>query len=343
MATKSVPLLESEEAGWFFGEPGTVRSAAAALAGRIGLDAQRAGEVSVAITEAATNLGKHAVHGAVVLRVVRAGPHTGLEFLTMDSGPGIQDLDAALRDGTSSTGTLGIGLGAVARLADAFAVHSLPGRGTVLAARFWPHEKGGASRVAPGEPVAAGLTRTSSGEQVCGDAWSARGDDESVTVLMCDGLGLGPPARAAARAAILAFHASDSSAPEAMMREIHAALLGTRGAAVAIARIEPWARRLEYCGVGSIEGSLVGPDTRADLTSHPGIVGHQMLMLRTAEHPLSPGSALVMHSDGLAGRWSAQTLPGVFAHPPIVLATELMREAVDRRDDAVVVVAKGLW
>jgi anti-sigma regulatory factor (Ser/Thr protein kinase) len=361
MGPMSIPLLESEEAGWFFDEPASARGAAAALGRRIGLSERRTAEVAVAVTEAATNLAKHAVAGALVLRVVHTGPHTGLEFLTMDSGPGIEDVAAALRDGMSTVGTLGIGLGAVARLADVFDVHSLPGRGTVLVARFWPHEEDGTSVVGPAEPVVAGLTRAISGEQVCGDAWAVRSDPldaaararlrdagaeadgESVTIMLCDGLGHGPLAMVAAQAAVLAFRGARPRDPEAMIGEIHSALRGSRGAAVAIVRIEPQEGRLLYCGVGNIDGTLITPESRVGLTSYPGIVGHQMRGLRTFEHALAPGGSLVLHSDGLTKRWTPQELPGFFEHSPIVMAAQLMREAGVRRDDASVVVAKGLW
>ncbi|HEX4788113.1 MAG TPA: ATP-binding protein, partial [Actinospica sp.] len=166
-------LLESEDVAWFRDELTAARGAAAALARRVGLDAQRAGQVALAVSELASNLGKHAVDGALLLRVVRTEQQAGIEVVAMDRGPGMADVADALRDGVSSTGTLGIGLGAVVRLADSVDVES-SGRGTVLAARFWA--VGSESRPAPGkaEPLVAGLTRAINGEQVCGDAWNAR-------------------------------------------------------------------------------------------------------------------------------------------------------------------------
>jgi anti-sigma regulatory factor (Ser/Thr protein kinase) len=378
-------LLESEDVAWFRDELTAARGVAAALARRVGLDEQRAAEVALCVSEAAGNLTKHAVDGSVLLRVVRSAQVAGVEVLTIDSGPGMADVAQSLRDGSSSTGTLGIGLGALARLADSLDIHSLPGRGTVMAARFW--NRGTARGFATEEPVVAGLTRAINGEQVCGDAWAARLDsggervatatvrpstaagfgwaaltaaadggstraapvtarspeDSAVLVMLCDGLGHGPLAALAGTAAVQAFRDGSARTPEEAIQEIHRALRGTRGAAVAVARIEPAAGRLLYCGVGNVSGVLLGPHSRAGLMSHPGIVGHQLRGLRTFEQPLPPGGALVMHSDGLTDRWSIDTLPGLLLHTPLVAAGQLLRTAGIRHDDAGVVVAKDLW
>ncbi|MFI1185437.1 ATP-binding protein [Streptomyces californicus] len=375
--------------------PSAARGAAATLARRIGLDAYRSSEVALAVSEAATNLQRHARDGALLLRVLRTPDRAGVEFVTVDTGPGIADVEAALSDGVSSAGTLGIGLGAVARLADAFDIHSLPGRGTVLAAQFWAREAGGGPT--GGVPsVASGLTRPISGETSCGDAWAVRIDEggpeaprspssgtahsgtygmygthspglfgggpgtpgtltsggsgrssassePAVLVVLCDGLGHGPLAALAAEAAVTAFRRSTARHPEPLLRDIHGALRGTRGGAVAVARIEPARGRVLYCGIGNVTGVLLGPDSRNGLLSAPGIVGSQMRTLRTFELPWKPGGALIMHSDGLTERWTADTMPGLLRHTPAVMAGQLLREAGVRRDDAGVVVVKGDW
>ncbi|MFJ9636671.1 ATP-binding SpoIIE family protein phosphatase [Streptomyces sp. NPDC101178] len=361
MTTLSV--LDQEDVEWFRAAaemPSAARGAAATLARRIGMDAYRSSEVALAVTEAATNLERHASDGALLLRVLRTPEQAGVEFVTVDTGPGIADVEAALSDGASSAGTLGIGLGAVARLADAFDIHSLPGRGTVMAAQFWAREAGAAPT--GGVPsVASGLTRPISGETSCGDAWAVRVDEggtegsrpfaggsapsaePAVLAMLCDGLGHGPLAALAAEAAVAAFRRSTARHPEGLLRDIHAALRGTRGGAVAVARIEPGRKRLLYCGIGNVSGVLLGPESRNGLLSAPGIVGQQMRSLRTFELPLKPGGALVMHSDGLTERWKADDLPGLLRHSPAVMAGQLLREAGVRRDDAGILVVKGAW
>lgn len=378
----TLTLLDCEDIAWFRDEPAmpsAARGAAASLARRIGLAGHRASEVALAVTEAATNLQRHATDGALLLRVLRDEDAAGVEFVMVDTGPGMADVTDALTDGTSTAGTLGIGLGTVARLADRFDIHSVPGRGTVMAAQFWARAAGSltadAIRRGPGA-VVSGITRPISGETVCGDAWSARvdpgheplprtfppslpaagpgsarttrpsagpGTEPALLVMLCDGLGHGPLAALASEAAVKAFQGSTARRPEDLLREVHRALRGTRGGAVAIARIEPAHGRLSFCGIGNVSGFLVGPESRSGLLSAPGIVGHQMRSLRTFEVPLPPGGALVMHSDGLTERWTTDTLPGLLRHTPAVMAGQLLREAAVRRDDAGIVVVQGAW
>ncbi|MFC1435563.1 ATP-binding protein [Streptacidiphilus sp. N1-3] len=343
MGQVSTSLVDSEDVAWFRDELTAARGAAAALARRTGLDEARCAEVALAVSEVATNLDKHARDGALLLRVLRTPLRAGVEVVALDQGPGIADVAEAMRDGNSSTGTLGIGLGAVGRLADTFDIYSLPGRGTVLAAGFW--SRTGADGGPRGRSGVAGLTRPMNGEQVCGDAWSTRLDDDgsAVLVMLCDGLGHGPMAALAGQAAAQAFRTGRARSPEDAVQEIHRALRGTRGAVVAVARIEPERERLLFCGIGNIAAALISADTRATLVSSPGIVGHQMRTLRTFEHPLPRDGALVLHSDGLSERWSPRDLPGLLQHPPVVIAAQLLRHAGTHRDDAAVVVARGQW
>lgn len=245
-------VLDHEDIAWLRDEegmPSAARGAAASLARRIGLGDQRASEVALAVSEAATNLRRHAHDGALLLRVVRTERSAAVEFVCVDNGPGIADVDAVLRDGVSTGGTLGIGLGTVRRLADAFDLYSQPGHGTVLAARFWPRESvlrrrpdeepeqgpddpswkraeaepgQAASAGTGGEPVVtvpvSGITRPITGEQVCGDAWAARALPDAdvdappaVLAMLCDGLGHGPAAARASELAVAAFRATDAA------------------------------------------------------------------------------------------------------------------------------------
>lgn len=401
-------LLDCEDTAWFRDQPEAARGAAAALGRRIGLGETRTAELVLAVAELATNVAKHTRDGSILLRVLRNRDVAGVEVLVTDSGPGMTDVPAALRDGTSTAGTLGIGLGAVLRLSDRFDIHSVPGLGTVQLARFWPRPLPSS---VTGEPLVGGITRPISGEDVCGDAWAARthsidagsgaarigedtgtrraltpaptldwsaltaasatgsalrasptrpdgsfrptvverpagttgtasGPEPGVLVMACDGLGHGPLAANASRAAVDAFRAGPGHTPQQVMGDVHRALRGTRGAAVAIARLEAGGR-VEFCGIGNITAAVVSADKRATLLSHPGIVGHQTRTLRTYEHRIPPGGVLVMHSDGLSDRWKAADLASLLHHPPALIAAALLRQAATRRDDAGIVVAKG--
>ena len=163
--------LWAEDVAWMRVEddtgPGTVRRRVVELAGQMGLDETRSGHVAIVATELATNLVKHAREGVIVLRALRRGGLGGVEIIALDHGPGMRDVRAFFGDGISTTGTLGIGLGAVRRLSSRYDVHSVPGRGTVVTASFWQGSPGA-------EEMTAGLTRTLAGESECGDAYAVR-------------------------------------------------------------------------------------------------------------------------------------------------------------------------
>lgn len=330
--------VRAEDVAWLRVEddiaPGMVRRRAVDLAERIGFDENRAGRVAIVATEVSTNLYRHAREGVVLLRVLRRGTEGGVEIVALDRGPGIRDVHALSRDGTSTNGTLGIGLGAIPRLSDNCDVHSVPGRGTVVVATFWAGE-------AILSAVAAGITRTLEGEDECGDAYALRPTEDGCLALSVDGLGHGPLAARAAAAATRCFLASSERSPRAAMAELHRATAGTRGAAAAIAHLDLAQGRLTHVGIGNIAGRIVTPGRTRGLVTHPGIVGHNARTPTETVYELVPESWVVLHSDGLSDKWDIDAYPGIMGHSPLLLAATLMRDAGVRRDDASVLAMRA--
>ena len=108
------------------------------LAATLRCDDRLRGNVAIAVNEAATNLVKHAKEGELHIQQCEQNGATGIELLAVDRGPGIKSVDAALEDGNSTTRMAGTGLGAIRRLSSEFDIHSLPEKGTVIVARFYP-------------------------------------------------------------------------------------------------------------------------------------------------------------------------------------------------------------
>jgi anti-sigma regulatory factor (Ser/Thr protein kinase) len=316
--------------------PGSVRRAASALARRVGFSEHRAGEVAIAATELASNLHKHAVSGAVLLRLRRSADDVAVELVVVDGGPGVLDLAASAEDGRSTGGTLGIGLGAAMRLASWFDSHSVVGRGTVMVATFWRTPTDIA------RPAVAALTRPMAGELVCGDACAYRTDGSATSVLLVDGLGHGEIAAIASRAAVRAFIADDGDAgPARTLQRIDEAMRATRGAAGAIARVDRENGTLTFAGIGNVAAWLDDGEKRRALVSAPGILGANQRPAREVTLPLPPQALIVLHSDGLSSKWDLDAYPGLRSRDPHLVAATLIRDAGVRRDDASVAVARA--
>ena len=308
------------------------RQAVQNMAERLRFPAARIGQLALAVTEAASNLHKHAEQGSLLLCVNRDGPQPGIDLVTIDAGPGVRDVSAALRDGHSTAGTLGIGLGAIQRLADFADMYSRPGHGTSLVARFC---------VSPpvSQPRWAGLIRPITGETECGDAYGVVPADGAVTAVLCDGLGHGPLAAAAAAAGVAAVLDDPAGEPAALLERVHRRMSGTRGGAVGVVQVSGQLAR--FAGLGNVAASIVSDGQRKSMISIPGIAGVQARTIRQFEYDVPPGSAVIVHSDGISSRWEAAALPALEARDPLLIAAVLLAEAGVHRDDAGVLVLKS--
>ena len=308
------------------------RQAVQNMAERLRFPAARIGQLALAVTEAASNLYKHAEQGSLLLCVNRDGPQPGIDLVTIDAGPGVRDVSAALRDGHSTAGTLGIGLGAIQRLADFADLYSRPGHGTSLVARF-------CASPPVSQPRWAGLIRPITGEIECGDAYGVIPADGAVTAVLCDGLGHGPLAAAAAAAGVAAVLDDPAGEPAALLERVHRRMSGTRGGAVGIVQVSGQLAR--FAGLGNVAASIVSGGKRKSMISIPGIAGVQARTIRQFEYDVPPGSAVVVHSDGISSRWEAAALPALEARDPLLIAAVLLAEAGVHRDDAGVLVLKS--
>ena len=311
-----------------------VRRAGNTLAGTLGFNETVAGKAALVITEAATNVLKHAGSGDILLRPLeRAGTH-GMEILAIDKGPGFANLDLAMRDGMSTAGSYGVGLGAMQRMANEFDLYTDRNHGTVLRMAVW-------ATAAPSTPWTVGaVCLPLPSEHACGDAWGIACRNAELLLMVADGLGHGPEAARASQAAVALVDAQASFAPEAMLQHAHAALRGTRGAALAVACLNLAEGTLRFAGIGNISVSLHAASTSKHLVSHNGIVGSNMRKVQEFQMDFSDDDILIMHSDGLTTRWDLERYPGLLRHHPSLIAAVLYRDYARHRDDVSVVVAQ---
>jgi len=312
---------------------GAVRRRFAALAAAAGLDESRTGDAAIIATELATNVRRHAGHGGALLGTAGAGGERGVVIAAWDRGPGM-DLEACLRDGMSTAGTAGVGLGAVSRLASQWDAFAPRGRGTVIVAHVLP------ARAAPRPRFEHGAVALPyPGLPVSGDAWDLHIDGAIATLIVCDGLGHGDGAADASRAVIDVFRARRGDAPAAILERANGAARPTRGAAATIVRVDLAAREAVIAGVGNVAAWVAAATARQLVTQH-GTLGHAMPRLREECTPFPPGSTLVVASDGLKSRLDLSEPPGLLARAPDVIAAALWRDHHRGRDDATVVVLR---
>jgi serine/threonine-protein kinase RsbT len=107
------------------------------LAVELGFSPGDATLIATAISELARNIVTYARTGVVAIQGIQASGRQGILVVASDHGPGIADIRQAMRDGFSTSGSLGLGLPGVRRLMDEFDLQSRVGRGTTVAVKKW--------------------------------------------------------------------------------------------------------------------------------------------------------------------------------------------------------------
>jgi serine/threonine-protein kinase RsbT len=102
-----------------------------------GICASESARIATATVELATNIAKYAKSGIIRVRALRLGNQRGIEVEAEDKGPGIANVNLALTDSYSTSGSLGLGLPGVRRLMDDFDIRSTLGGGTTVRVRRW--------------------------------------------------------------------------------------------------------------------------------------------------------------------------------------------------------------
>src|SRR5271170_8041052 len=229
------------------------RRLAVEFARKTGLDDAKLARIALVATEMATNLVKHGGGGTLVVDRFDDADGQGIELMALDRGAGMADVASCLADGYSTAGSPGTGFGAMTRQSDRLAVFSRPALGTAVMARLIVEP---AARVPPGTELGA-VNAVYPGETVCGDHWAFGSGKTGRTLLVADGSGHGSEAARAALMAAQIFHDHLDDDCERLVERMHRGLAPTRGAALAIARVDVGASLVRFVGIGNITGTLV--------------------------------------------------------------------------------------
>jgi anti-sigma regulatory factor (Ser/Thr protein kinase) len=320
------------------GDVGVARRAVEALAQAADVPMTAVEPARIATTELGNNLHLHGQDGYLLLRPT--DEPRGLEVVAVDRGPGIADPPGALAGATTAAAGLGVGLGAVSRLASSFDLYTDAKQGTVVLARFAAD-----SPAAPAEPVwlrAGGVSTAVVPGDANGDGWAVAHDELGCAAVVVDGLGHGPAAHEAALAALAAFDACGAGDVCGWLQAAHAAMRGTRGAVAAAVRIDRTRRRVSFAGVGNVQGRIVTEGQTWGLASHPGMLGteHHAPRPRRLDLPWPRGATLLLWSDGLRSETAPDFDGASGGHDPTVVAALLHRDFARGNDDATVVVVQ---
>jgi len=160
-------------------------------------------------------------------------------------------------------------------------------------------------------------------------------------VALIDGLGHGPEAAAAARAAAPVLETCPGESVLILVQRCHEALRNTRGAVMNLASFRTVDSSLTWIGIGNIEGMLVHRNgSRGEaINARSGVVGFQLPTLHARTVSVAPGDTLIMATDGIR-RGFTEGL--AIAHSPQELAESILARFASSSDDAHVVVARCL-
>jgi len=316
---------------------GAVRRAVRGYADQLRADASFSAAAAQTATELATNLLLHADPGGWIL--ARPLPPAAVEILAVDRGPGIADVAAAVAGRAPAPKGLGCGLAAVRHASSSFDIHTCRDRGTVVLAIV----EAGRARGPREERRPRSWAGVSVGiDEACGDGWAVIAEPRALTVAVVDGLGHGVHASIAADAALSAV-ADYPADLDGYLAHANAAMRDTRGAAVAICRLEPDRAELRCLSIGNVNARLMHSGGQVGIVPFNGTVGMRETppANRIMHYPWPVAAALVMWTDGLESRIDLTAHADLLRHDPAVTAAALHRDHARDRDDATVVVVRN--
>ena len=318
-----------------------------------------ANKLATAVSELARNIIKYAGSGEVLIGgTTHASGRQGIEVVVRDRGPGIADLENALKDHYSSSGTLGLGLPGVRRMMDEFEIDTVPGEGTTVTIRLWGQagsrsanrllqnsalrregeRRGirGRGGVLPGDADprvdCAYFTRPCLGERVNGDGILLKRLGDHVLVALIDGLGHGRTAHEVAAAAVRHLSGNWPATAAEAMRNLNEQLSGSIGAAAGIAIVDVESRRMTFVGVGNTVARPMSGGTR--LYSVEGNLGTTLRTLREQRIRLNSGDLVLFYTDGVRDRFEVDEYPQMRYEPAKRVAQTVVERFGRSHDDA---------
>jgi anti-sigma regulatory factor (Ser/Thr protein kinase) len=300
-----------------------------------------AARIDIIVSELSSNIIKHAGSGELLFRVRDVDDATSaFEVVALDNGPGIADTARMLKDGVSTTHTLGHGLGSVNRLSDIAQLYSQPGWGTI----FYSLVKTKGKKDTPlpiCNPDVRALCVNKPREIVCGDGYRVKRQGSETIIFFGDGLGHGFKAKEAVDCAGDFFFDCPETDPVEIIRLMHERIRKTRGLVGTVANCNTKTQEWRLCGVGNILTKIhIGIESK-NYMPYNGTIGLNLPSTMNASvFPIENNQHLVMCSDGIQSRWDLNKYPSILKYDNTILAAAIYKDFTRRNDDASVLIAK---
>jgi anti-sigma regulatory factor (Ser/Thr protein kinase) len=310
-------------------------------AAAIGFSPARLAETDIVVSELISNLNKHTPEGELLVKpLLDFDNRQGIEIISIDNGNGIANLSEMIKDGKTTTGTLGQGLGAIKRLSDDFDIYTLPGWGTIVLSRIFIPAKSALTSRSRLDMNALMLPKH--GEELCGDGWKYLKIGSSVKLIALDGLGHGPEAHKASKKAVKEFIEIKNTTPSDTIKILHRKIRDTRGAVGMVIHIDTYINMIAYAGLGNISAKNINAESTKNLVSYNGIIGHTIPnTIHSNSIDWHPYDTLIVHSDGLKSRWDFMQLPNILQYDGSVIAAALYKDFSRQTDDLLIIVIKN--
>ena len=333
------------------------------MVSEMGFDTAVTSQINTAVSELGRNILKYGGAGEVTLERVTDDHHDGVRATVHDNGPGIEDLDQAMADHYSTSGTLGLGLPGVKRMMDEFHIDSAPGKGTRVVVTKWltipPSVAKKAARTPPKSPGAvapqpekrtdtteppdqAGAARTidwatfgrpHAGEQKSGDSAVIVERSDVIFMAIVDVLGHGPEAHRVATFAEGFLRESWTHDPVAVTLRLHEELKGMRGAAAGVAVLNIASGEIAYVGVGNTVIRRLG-SRETQLHSVDGTLGQSVRTPVKQMMRLGKSDVLLLYTDGVRSSFKFEEYPQLQYESSATIARNVVERFGRSYDDS---------
>lgn len=316
-----------------------IRRIAKDMAKEIGFDKCGREEISLVVSELASNIIKYAQRGIVTLTPVCNEQHEGLMIEAEDDGEGFNE-HTSMKDGVSTSGTLGMGLGAVNRLMDEFDILQRENHtGTRIVCKRWLHDNSNHGQHCPFDFGV--FSRPKPNETANGDTFIIKNIRGATLVGVIDGVGHGELASQAANAARQYVERHAEQPLLEIFRGVDRACAATRGVVMALVILDWKKGTFRYASVGNIEVKVFSHrHEKPKFIVRRGIVGKHAPAPVVTENDWHPGDMLALHSDGISTHWQWHDFTQYEDHPAQVIAEHIYNATQKDHDDATIVIVK---